>query len=157
MRKGITAESRRKVGEKLRGRPGTMLGKKMSDEAKAKMRALWTDERREQFSEMQRGEKAHWYKHGQSRTPHQIRISGWRWKQLATSCYERDGYVCQNCGRDCSDEARKREGHRIQAHHVQPRRVGGEDVLENLTTLCMPCHMKVEWGTAHLLKEEESV
>ena len=32
---------------------------------------------------------------------------------------------------------------RLRAHHVVPREEGGPDALENLTTLCNPCHRRV--------------
>lgn len=58
------------------------------------------------------------------------------WKALISACFKRDGYRCRRCR---SPKLRKRWLH---AHHVMPwadypaerRR------LDNLVTLCLPCH-----------------
>jgi type II secretory ATPase GspE/PulE/Tfp pilus assembly ATPase PilB-like protein len=46
-------------------------------------------------------------------------------------CFQRDGFKC----RHCSD----RNG--IHPHHVIYRSQGGQDVLNNLITLCAQCHL----------------
>ncbi len=53
------------------------------------------------------------------------------WEELRSATLRRDGYACQRCGAD---------GRTLQAHHVIPRAAGGPDALENLVTLCRPCH-----------------
>ena len=70
-----------------------------------------------------------------------------RWRQRRLECYRRDSWTCQDCGCDChatrngeSKDARRL----VQAHHVVPRRHGGNDELENLVTLCLSCHQKRE-------------
>ena len=46
----------------------------------------------------------------------------------------RDDCTCQDCGKqDC----------RLEAHHIVPRRDGGNDSISNLITLCQSCHRKV--------------
>ena len=59
----------------------------------------------------------------------------------------RDAWACQQCGRVCAD---KREAH---VDHVTPKAQGGQDVMENLRTLCIRCHSRKTakesgWGGA---------
>ncbi|MCA1670460.1 MAG: HNH endonuclease [Thermomicrobia bacterium] len=55
------------------------------------------------------------------------------WQLLSSTCKQRDGYRCVRCG----------EGDAIlHAHHVIHRSDGGSDDLDNLITLCVPCHRK---------------
>lgn len=53
------------------------------------------------------------------------------WDELREATLRRDGYACTRCGAD---------DRTLQAHHVIPRAAGGPDDLENLLTLCRPCH-----------------
>ena len=46
---------------------------------------------------------------------------------------QRDG-ACVQCG----------STHYLSAHHVDPRRDGGRDSLENLVALCARCHGRLE-------------
>ena len=50
--------------------------------------------------------------------------------------WARDGYRCQECGILVA----VRGGAKPQTHHQVPRSAGGTDDLENLITLCQPCH-----------------
>jgi hypothetical protein len=46
----------------------------------------------------------------------------------------RDNYTCQKCGRkDCI----------LEVHHITPKRLGGNNSIYNLITLCNKCHKKV--------------
>jgi len=55
---------------------------------------------------------------------------------------ERDRYTCQNP--EC-----RRITLRVEAHHEQPRALGGSDDPLNLIGLCRPCHLRgVHTGTA---------
>jgi len=46
----------------------------------------------------------------------------------------RDNNCCQNCGAtNC----------RIEVHHIVPRRLKGNNTIDNLISLCEPCHEKV--------------
>lgn len=56
---------------------------------------------------------------------------GPEWETLHQQTLERDGHACTRCG--ANDRT-------LQAHHVVPRGAGGPDDLENLVTLCRPCH-----------------
>lgn len=60
----------------------------------------------------------------------------------ATELYEtkanvrqRDGYTCTNCGR---------QGVLFDVHHIKAQKDGGTHEMDNLTTLCEPCHLKTE-------------
>ncbi len=53
------------------------------------------------------------------------------WEQLREETLRRDGYRCQRCFENRGP---------LQAHHVVPRSDGGPDSLDNLVTLCRPCH-----------------
>lgn len=54
-------------------------------------------------------------------------------ENLPHACKQRDNHLCQKCFRQ--------DG--LQAHHIIALVDGGEDILENLITLCAGCH--VEW------------
>ena len=55
-----------------------------------------------------------------------------RWKKVRRAAIERDGYRCSHCG--------KASG-RFEVDHRQPINQGGAVYdLENLQTLCRPCH-----------------
>jgi 5-methylcytosine-specific restriction endonuclease McrA len=58
------------------------------------------------------------------------------WEKIRGRVYERDNYTCQVCG--------KTNG-RLAAHHIIPRRDGGQDSMDNLITVCDGvCHKKIE-------------
>jgi len=55
---------------------------------------------------------------------------------------ERDGFTCQNP--EC-----RRKTLRVEAHHEQPRALGGDDDPGNLLSACRPCHLRgIHTGTA---------
>lgn len=53
------------------------------------------------------------------------------WEDLRKAVLERDDHTCQRC---------REERGPLQVHHIIPRSQGGSDTLENLITLCRPCH-----------------
>jgi len=55
---------------------------------------------------------------------------------LRLECIKRDRGICQLC-MGCKTN--------IEAHHIIPLEENGEDILENLITLCMPCHKRVTY------------
>jgi 5-methylcytosine-specific restriction endonuclease McrA len=63
------------------------------------------------------------------------------WLKLRLKCLERDKYQCQVCKSYFGETSLT-----LQAHHIIPRKEGGRYYLENLITLCEPCHDKVEIG-----------
>ena len=52
---------------------------------------------------------------------------------LRNSVLMRDGWRCQSCG--------SRQG--LEVHHITPRSKFGDDVEENLITLCWECHRRI--------------
>ena len=62
-------------------------------------------------------------------------------ENLRIACLMRDGYACQQCGKQHT---------RLEAHHIVFRQQGGKDSLTNLVTLCEPCHKKVHQGKVTL-------
>ena len=54
-------------------------------------------------------------------------------REAADDTKERDCHECQIC-----DKRNK-----ITAHHIVPRSKGGADSVENLITLCTPCHTDI--------------
>lgn len=65
---------------------------------------------------------------------------GPNWPAQRRAARERDGNACQDCGQ---------QGSRLPVHHIRPRRdflddyVAAND-LDNLVTLCRPCHQRRE-------------
>jgi ribosomal protein S27AE len=57
-----------------------------------------------------------------------------KWARISERVFKRDRYECQRCGRESS----------LTVHHLKPRAEGGREVLNNLLTLCSPCHDWVE-------------
>lgn len=56
----------------------------------------------------------------------------------------RDNYTCQKCGKkDC----------RLEAHHITPKKLGGNDSIYNLITLCNKCHDKIKGKEELSIKE----
>jgi RNA-directed DNA polymerase len=59
------------------------------------------------------------------------------WAELRVAVLARDGHRCTRCS---STE-------RLHIHHIKEWRQGGQDVMENLTTLCEKCHQTTtRWG-----------
>lgn len=80
---------------------------------------------------------------------------GPNWLRQRKRAVERDGQTCQRCG--CTEEEHFEEyGRELSVHHITPvrefyREAGSEEpdftevnALENLITLCVNCHRKVE-------------
>lgn len=58
-------------------------------------------------------------------------------ENLRLACLMRDGYRCQQC---------QKQKVRLEAHHIQFRKLGGKDTLANLVTLCEQCHHRLHEG-----------
>ena len=70
------------------------------------------------------------------------------WRVLRLKAIRRDNWTCQKCGAVVI--GKKRGGLSPVVDHIQPRprgdAVSPQDVLNNLTTLCQPCHnKKTKW------------
>lgn len=134
-RTSITTESRAKQSAAMIGRSPPNKGKPWTPDVRAKQMAIrTTPEYREKLAASQRGEKSPLWRGGRERRG----LSGWEWRRRAAECYERDGWLCRDCGVHCTRKGKNK----IQAHHVIPRRHGGNDDLSNLVTLCARCHTK---------------
>ena len=59
-------------------------------------------------------------------------INRWRWDRVRRIAFARDNWRCRACGK----------AGRLEAHHVRPLHQGGAPYdLDNLETLCRPCHI----------------
>lgn len=61
------------------------------------------------------------------------------WQKRRYRTFKRDGFECQNCGENGS----KSEPYELEAHHITPISEGGGHHLQNLTTVCHDCHIKI--------------
>ena len=71
------------------------------------------------------------------------------WNEMRQAVFRRDNYTCQECNYTGSSKTvtfhDKLLGERsLVAHHKEARKDGGSDDLNNLITLCAPCHVQVE-------------
>ncbi len=62
-----------------------------------------------------------------------LRLGPVCYQALHRSVLERDGWRCQSCG--------SRAG--LEVHHITPRSNLGQDVEDNLITLCWECHRRI--------------
>ena len=65
------------------------------------------------------------------------------WDAIAKEVRERDRFTCQFCGKLRS----------TNVHHIIPRRMGIDNSLNNLITLCSSCHFKIEQKTSNYLEK----
>ncbi len=63
------------------------------------------------------------------------------WRATRRRVFERDKGICQECGQAVTT---------FECDHIYPRASGGDDSLENLRTLCKPCHIKATSNYAGL-------
>lgn len=72
---------------------------------------------------------------------------GTNWKEQAEKARERDGYICQDCGRT-QDESTDKWNRILDVHHIIPfsefESWKDANQLTNLATLCVRCHSKIE-------------
>src|SRR5277367_4652845 len=59
-----------------------------------------------------------------------LKLSVEEYNLLRRRVLQRDGWRCQNCGSSKD----------LQAHHLEKRSKLGDDVSDNLITLCVTCH-----------------
>ncbi len=73
-------------------------------------------------------------KESRSRTVKALEVYARASIPLATrrAVYERDGYRCRKCASD----------RRLSLDHIIPVTSGGDNSIENLQTLCLPCNIK---------------
>ena len=70
-----------------------------------------------------------------------IRLTGKSLEVLRRECFDRDGWICQDCRIKVNDNPIDFYSKADMAH-IQSRGAGGSDVLNNVKTLCHFCHMK---------------
>ena len=58
--------------------------------------------------------------------------TGAAWNRVRLAALERDGQRCRNCGADG----------KMNVHHVNGWQPGDPHELDNLMTLCVPCHVQ---------------
>ncbi|MDD4298854.1 MAG: RNA-guided endonuclease IscB [Bacilli bacterium] len=69
-------------------------------------------------------------------------------ENLRIATLMRDKYICQECGkRDCI----------LEAHHIVPRRLKGNDSIYNLITLCDKCHDKTKKKEEKFIKKYQKI
>lgn len=101
---------------------------------------------RECRDEHWRGENHPQYIHGSNAEDY-----GSNWQAQRRAARKRDNYICQHCGAtDCP----------LDVHHKKPRRwyddVEESNHLDNLITLCKPCHRVEEAKLQRLEREREA-
>jgi len=58
------------------------------------------------------------------------------WLKLRFEVFKRDNFTCQYCGRNV-----KKDKIKICCDHIIPRKKGGKDTIDNLTTACEDCNL----------------
>ena len=66
------------------------------------------------------------------------------WENLKAYAKYRDGYKCRACGKG------KKDGKKLEVHHIIRKADGGTDVPENVVTLCEDCHKAYHRGEMKL-------
>jgi hypothetical protein len=61
------------------------------------------------------------------------------WDSRRKSVYQRDNYICQNCGRKGGSSGDAE----LHAHHIVPKSKGGTHKPSNLVTVCKKCHKAI--------------
>lgn len=86
---------------------------------------------------LSKGEKNPSYIDGKSEERHPYSWS--EWQKIAENVRKRDNHVCQLC-----NKTEKENGKKLSVHHIIPYRIIGVHNMENVITLCVGCHNKVE-------------
>lgn len=77
---------------------------------------------------------------------------GHNWSSIREKVIQRDDESCTNCGMDREKHA-ERFNRDINVHHIMPRKefiraeeksIDGANEMDNLKTMCIPCHRKEE-------------
>lgn len=71
----------------------------------------------------------------------EVRLAGDDYREVVRQCYARDHWQCVRC------QTRQH----LTPHHLVKRSDLRLDTLENLVTLCVECHRKVEASTVIIL------
>jgi 5-methylcytosine-specific restriction endonuclease McrA len=65
-----------------------------------------------------------------------IRLNQDDYEKLRQEVLQRDGWKCQSCGSMSN----------LEVHHRQFRSQAGDDLGQNLITLCVACHLNIHDG-----------
>jgi len=143
-------ETRKKMGDSMRGKSSPMKDKHHSEETRKRIAEKvsksmlgnsytkgkpWSKARREIQKFVVKKPRV------RSRTkPIIMRGKEYHpdWRDIRKEIYKRDNWTCQECGAKCHNKVK------IQCHHIDVN-VNNNDNL-NLITLCAPCHMKVHFS-----------
>ncbi len=117
---------RQRIGDK-----NPMFGKTHSDDYKDRLK-------REMI-----GSGNHNWKGGKT-LESDLRLTNTSWEKRKREVYERDNYICQSCNKKCRGTDRLTSKDTIQCHHLIPWKETRDDSLNNLITLCLSCHSKIE-------------
>jgi hypothetical protein len=71
------------------------------------------------------------------------------WQEIRKQIYQRDGWICQECGIHCHNKQQ------IQCHHINYDT--SDNVFSNLITLCSSCHAKTNWRRDNWTKHYENL
>jgi hypothetical protein len=93
-------------------------------------------ELRKKMSDIQKGDKAHWWKGGITDSLIQIR-NGLDYKLWREAVYKRDDFTCVFCGK---------KGGKLNADHIKSFALYPElrFAIDNGRTLCVECHLKTD-------------
>lgn len=69
-----------------------------------------------------------------AKTSRHVRGYGTAWTKLRQVILNRDQYLCQHC----LAKGIATQGNHVD--HIKPKAKGGDDDMDNLQTLCKPCH-----------------
>jgi len=92
-------------------------------------------------SEMMKGENNWAYIDG--RSYERMKFRGKEWRRIREKIIERDNQKCQKCGITRKEHLDK-FNQDLHVHHKEPFRISKNNNLENLQTLCVECHSKIE-------------
>ena len=121
----FSEETKRKISMAHLGKIGHWKGKSR----------IMNDKWKKKIGLAHKGSKSHFWKGGISSQTNK-RISTFEWNKIRRKVYQRDDYICQDCGS---------KNIKLYAHHILPYFVSQDDSLKNLVTLCNKCHPKKDW------------
>ena len=128
-----TEETKRKIREKLKGRH------------------ISPDTEFKKGHEINKGEKHYNYIDGRSKMASPARY-GDDWFKIRLLIYARDNFTCQECGITMNEVRIP-----FHVHHKIPFLISFDNSLNNLVTLCPPCHRRIEAQIMRELKIKRGV
>ena len=106
----------------------------------AMAKEAWQESKLEVRKEVKKdriGRRSPNWKGGISKT-YKMELTARDWHKVRREVNERDNYICQKCGKDCSNTKK------ISTHHIVPWKISHDDSMVNLITLCDACHTSIE-------------